>query len=294
MADAAPEFESLQDRIEEMEKELQSLRKLLVERMPQLTVGDLEVTGGVTVQETLAAATIREGGQQLGEKYQVKGDYQPKGEYQPAGSYLTTNGGTISGGLTLNRSHLFVDCSAFTGSAGRDTLRLTANPAEFSTVIILNSHDNLTIWDSRPNVDKPGFINVAGVRTASDARLKRDITPLENVLERLTEVRGVSFEWNESYDPTGATAGQRQIGVTAQEVEAVFPEVVHQADGLPYKVIDYSRLTPILLEAIKELRQEKNRQLAALSSKVEALEPRLQQEQPFALRKEVGHDTASA
>ena len=50
-----------------MERELQSLRKMLVERMPQLTVGDLQVTGGVTVQETLAAATLREGGQSLGE-----------------------------------------------------------------------------------------------------------------------------------------------------------------------------------------------------------------------------------
>jgi hypothetical protein len=67
MADAALEFESLQDRIEEMERELQSLRKLLVERMPQLIVGDLEVRSGVTVQETLAAATLREGGQSLGE-----------------------------------------------------------------------------------------------------------------------------------------------------------------------------------------------------------------------------------
>lgn len=294
MAEAASEFESLRARIGEMDKELQSLRKLLFERMPQLTVGCLEVTGGMTVQETLAAATLREGGQSLGEKYQVKGDYQPRGQYQPAGSYLTTSGGAISGELTLKRGHLSVDCSAFTGSAGRDILRLKANQAEDMVVITIDSHDALTIWDSRPNVDKLGFIHVVGVREDSDARLKRNITSLENVLGRLTEVRGVSFEWNEVYDPTGATSDQRQIGVIAQEVEAAFPELAWNDSDRGFKTLNYGRLVPILIEALKDLRQEKDRQLAALGSKVEALERRLQQEQPFALRKEVGYDTASA
>ena len=60
------------------------------------------------------------------------------------------------------------------------------------------------------------------------------------------------------------------------------------------RLSEYSRLVPILVEAVKELRQEKDRQLAALSSQVDALERRLQLEQPFVLRKEVGYDTANA
>jgi hypothetical protein len=158
----------------------------------------------------------------------------------------------------------------------------------------LQSSDQLTIWDHRPGRDQVGFLKVGGVRQPSDARLKHRVLRLQGVLNRLEAVRGVSFEWNELYDPTGGSVGHKQVGVIAQEVEAAFPELIHEEGNQDFKTLEYSRLVPILVEAVKELRQEKDRQLAALSSQVDALERRLQLEQPFVLRKEIGYDTANA
>jgi hypothetical protein len=60
----------------------------------------------------------------------------------------------------------------------------------------------------------------------SDARLKTNVLPLGNVLDKLQQVRGVSFEWNDQYRALGGSSERREIGVLAQEVEQVFPELV--------------------------------------------------------------------
>jgi hypothetical protein len=88
--------------------------------------------------------------------------------------------------------------------------------------------------------------------TYSDHRLKSNITPLENVLADLSNLHGVYFYWDTEYVsnlpemPTG-----RQIGFIAQDVEAVFPELVY-SDFDGYKQIDYSLFTLILVEALRE------------------------------------------
>ena len=76
---------------------------------------------------------------------------------------------------------------------------------------------------------------------------------MSDVLERLDQVRAVSFDWNEKYEVFGAPMGERQIGIIAQELEAVFPEMVMTVGDYDYKAIDYSKLTVLLLEALHEL-----------------------------------------
>jgi hypothetical protein len=83
----------------------------------------------------------------------------------------------------------------------------------------------------------------------SDLRLKKDITPLENPLAKLLTLRGLSFSWiDETYGK------DREIGVIAQEVEAVFPELVNTIDD--QKMVNYVGLIPILIEAIKEQQKQ--------------------------------------
>jgi hypothetical protein len=89
----------------------------------------------------------------------------------------------------------------------------------------------------------------------SDARLKTNVVPLANTLDKLEHVRGVSFEWNDQYRALGGSSTRREIGVLAQEVEQVFPELVSLADN-GYRRVDYDRLTAVLIEAVKELRKE--------------------------------------
>ena len=76
-----------------------------------------------------------------------------------------------------------------------------------------------------------------------------DAPRVESALERLRLVRGVSFEWKQEVQPGSR---QRELGVIAQEVEAVFPDAVATGeDG--FKLVDYAGLVAVLIEAVKEL-----------------------------------------
>ena len=103
-------------------------------------------------------------------------------------------------------------------------------------------------------IDGPVFARVVGA--PSDARLKTNITPLTGVLDKLEQIRGVGFEWTGAEAALTGPAGAPAIGLIAQEVEAVFPELVLRWGENDYRAIDYSRLTSVLVEAVKELRRE--------------------------------------
>ena len=115
----------------------------------------------------------------------------------------------------------------------------------------------------RFKVDNLGNVDVNGVlHTASDARLKTNVEPPVDVLEKLAQVRGVTYE---RIDREGS---DRNIGVIAQELEAVFPELVSTSGDDGYKAVAYGNLTAVLIEAVKELNAE-NQELRA---RLEALE----------------------
>lgn len=79
----------------------------------------------------------------------------------------------------------------------------------------------------------------------SDKRLKKNIAPLENILEKIQKISGVSYEWKDS-----SRGERRELGVIAQDVELVFSELV-QEDEKGLKMVNYSHLTAVLLEAVK-------------------------------------------
>ena len=96
----------------------------------------------------------------------------------------------------------------------------------------------------------------------SDERLKNVLGEIDNALEKVKELRGVYFEENETAKSLGYNNDKRQVGVIAQEVEKVLPEVVTEAPiDNKYITVWYDKLVPLLIEAIKEL-----------SAKVEELE----------------------
>jgi hypothetical protein len=86
----------------------------------------------------------------------------------------------------------------------------------------------------------------------------------------------VSFEWNDaSALLTGHTPGERDIGVIAQEVEAVFPEMVTTFGEDGYKAVAYEKLTGVLLAAVKELEATTDTQqqhIAVLEGRLATLE----------------------
>lgn len=88
--------------------------------------------------------------------------------------------------------------------------------------------------------------------STSDVRLKENITPIENALDKIKKISGVIFDWKEGHEFDNI---KRDTGVIAQEVEEVLPEVVlTKEDG--YKAVRYDRIIGLVIEAIKELSEQ--------------------------------------
>lgn len=105
-------------------------------------------------------------------------------------------------------------------------------------------------------LDVAGTICANGVALTSDGRFKKNVQPLERTFEQLMAVRGVNYDFNQAAFPQKEFSTETQIGVIAQEVEAVYPELVRtNAEG--YKSVNYDQLTPILVQALQELVTEK-------------------------------------
>ena len=83
---------------------------------------------------------------------------------------------------------------------------------------------------------------------ASDARLKKDVVSLDSALDKLDAIRGVHYHWVDASQPQS-----RQIGVIAQEIQAVYPELVREG-GNGFLSVDYPKLTAVLIQSIKELK----------------------------------------
>ena len=107
------------------------------------------------------------------------------------------------------------------------------------------------------NLDVEGDVTAYSTVVASDERLKDNVVTIESALNKVKALRGVEFIWNK-----GKREGKQDIGVIAQEVEKVLPEVVIEKElplmeeGTTYKTVDYPKLTAVLIEAIKEQQKE--------------------------------------
>ena len=103
------------------------------------------------------------------------------------------------------------------------------------------------------NLSTPGSITASGNVTAySDIRLKKDIKPIENALDKISKINGVTFQ------RTDLETEERFAGVIAQEVEKVLPEVVN-TDEKGIKSVSYGNMVALLIEAVKEQQQEINK-----------------------------------
>lgn len=102
-----------------------------------------------------------------------------------------------------------------------------------------------------------GNVCAANLACASDERLKQDIHPIPNALEDVQKLSGVEFRWTDDVIKSREWSKTKQIGLLAQDVKKVAPEaVVEMPDG--FLAVDYARLVPMLIEAIKEQQQQIN------------------------------------
>jgi cytoskeletal protein CcmA (bactofilin family) len=137
------------------------------------------------------------------------------------------------------------DGSGLTGVASTDNIQ-TATVANFldgvtvAGVTTTSSNVNVT-----GNVTVTGDVSATNFNSTSDVTLKQDVSVIDNALEMISQLEGVSWKWKESLKPS--------LGVTAQNVEEVAPELVSNGN---HKSVNYNGLIGILIEAVKELKSE--------------------------------------
>jgi len=88
---------------------------------------------------------------------------------------------------------------------------------------------------------------------SSDKYLKDNLTKIQSPLDKLSQINGYMFNWNNKQDTY--EIGKEDLGVVAQEVEAILPQIVITRDN-GYKAVKYEKLVPLLIEAIKEQQKQ--------------------------------------
>jgi hypothetical protein len=145
--------------------------------------------------------------------------------------------------------------------AGGNGWRIVECPDNMTT----NSGGNLqfsTNGTRRVTMTTGGTLNATGdVIAYSDERVKDNIETIENALDKVSNLRGVSYNRNDVEDKS------KKIGVIAQEVEKVLPEVVQYSESADVYSVAYGNMAGLFIEAIKELKAE----VADLKAEIQTL-----------------------
>ena len=189
-----------------------------------------------------------------------------QGASDTAIGYLGTGGSTVNNSSFRNN---FV-----VGTQNNTPLVLNTNDTERMRI---DANGNVGIGsncDPYYKLKVNGEISANNWTSDSDRRWKKDIKTLDNSLDKIAALRGVSYQWRVDDFPNKNFSDGTQLGVIAQEIETVFPELVH-TDKKGYKSVQYSNIVAPLIEAIKTLKHQNEAQqdqITSLIERVKALE----------------------
>jgi dihydroxyacetone kinase DhaKLM complex PTS-EIIA-like component DhaM len=211
-------------------------------------------SGGATPAISMAAATTSVSG------YLTSTDWTTFNNKQASGSYVTVGGalGTPSSGTLTN-------CTFPT--LNQNTTGTASNITSYTINQSVGSSNSPTFTGLTIN----GAITATGDITGgtSDARLKTNILPITNALSKVNRISGVTYNMSDLASSLGIGNTEDRVGVIAQELEQVLPQVVKPApfdtdrdgnsiSGENYKTVQYEKIVPLLIEAIKELTAKVN------------------------------------
>ena len=154
--------------------------------------------------------------------------------------------------------------SAYYGTLYSSNIFYSGNPAGTAYAVYGSDAQFYTYYDRNNTAyyfdgsNTGDSIRVAGdvVAYYSDDRLKDRKGNIENALEKVLSLNGFYYEANQKAQELGYKK-KMEVGVSAQEVEAILPELIKDAPiGQGYKTLDYGRLTPLLIEAIKDQQKQ--------------------------------------
>tara|TARA_R100001463_G_scaffold14758_1_gene38742 strand:+ start:16 stop:1635 length:1620 start_codon:yes stop_codon:yes gene_type:complete len=128
-------------------------------------------------------------------------------------------------------------------------------------VKIMINNANEVLFENGGDFHSDGDV-IAFSTTISDERVKTDVETIDSALDKVLQMRGVEYTWTR-----GKRKGKKDIGVIAQEIEKVLPEIVREKDMLlwkdkddevldKYKTVDYEKLSAVLIEGMKEQQKQ--------------------------------------
>ena len=145
--------------------------------------------------------------------------------------------------------------------------------------LVIDNNQRVGIGTTAPeyDLDVHGDVNVTGdLLAASDLRLKKEILPLENAMQKLLSLKPVSYQFRHEEFPQLKLAPGRKMGLIAQDVEKIIPDLVsssnrdelHELGLEEFKSVNYVALIPMMIKSIQELKTEldqKTKELENLS-----------------------------
>ncbi len=125
------------------------------------------------------------------------------------------------------------------------------------TGLMIRSNGNVGIGTNNPSekLTVDGNVLATNVAVSSDIRYKKNISQIENAIDKVQKIDGCYYDWKKEDFPKKSFSDKRQVGVIAQVVEKVLPEVV-KTDDKGYKSVSYDKLTALLIEAVKEQQKQ--------------------------------------
>ena len=148
----------------------------------------------------------------------------------------------VGGGIQVLRSDAANNADFYVGNDNQAYIQ-----AGNSGYITIQTGGNVGIGTVSPGqkLDVSGVIQATNFVYASDRRLKYNIKPIDDALEKVLKLRGVTYNWKAS--------GRADMGLIAQEVEEVFPDMVQTNQSTKMKAVQYGNLVGPIIEAIKDI-----------------------------------------
>ena len=150
-------------------------------------------------------------------------------------------------------------------AGGIERLNLGANNTNIITMNGGSGFVGIGTENPTQKLQVAGNILATGTITPSDRRFKEDIQLIPDPLEKIQQINGVTYHYKKNEFPANGFDDKEQVGVIAQEVEVVLPQIVY-TDDKGYKAVDYSKLVPLLIESIKAQQKQIDNLSRELSS----------------------------
>ncbi len=195
------------------------------------------------------------------------------GTTDPVNSKLRIKTGSLSynlynRGLSVegdNSTFLSMSIDNSLGTNGRAWITAAKQGVAMLDILLAPEGGNVGIGTTAPSekLEVNGNVKATAFLYSSDYNLKKNIQPLSNQLEKVLKLQGVSYDWKDN--------NNHDIGLIAQDVEKIFPEVVYTNKETGLKSVDYAKLTVFLVEAIKEQQQQHQKDIEYLKIEIEKL-----------------------